>query len=383
MSIAISGAGYRSPIDVSSDGFLAANPPGALAALAERVIACLIGIADADGAFVRDIGGGRTNDIKSWHQWDWPQGVGLYALAIRARQSPAARQALIDWFEARAVESPPVKTINTVAPMLALATHVADTGDARWLPLIDEWGEWVMHSLPRTRERGFQHIVIDFENRGQLWDDTLFMAVMPLAAIGLLRDRLAYVEEARRQFLLHVKYLADRQSGLWFHGWTFDGCHHFSGARWARGNAWITAAIPDFIELLDLPASDGVRGFLIETLVGQLDALAACQRADGMWPTILDDSASYGEASATAGFAYGIMKAVRLGYVDSRYRAMGIAAAQAVIDRIGADGALGDVSFGTPIFATIEAYKQVPLTTMPYGQALALLALGEAEALRP
>ncbi|WP_204329968.1 glycoside hydrolase family 88 protein, partial [Proteus mirabilis] len=41
------------------------------------------------------------------------------------------------------------------------------------------------------------------------------------------------------------------------------------------------------------------------SLEAQVAALRACQRTDGLWPTILDDPDSYGEASATAGIAYG------------------------------------------------------------------------------
>ena len=91
-----------------------------------------------------------------------------------------------------------------------------------------------------------------------MWDDTLMMSVLPLAKIGLLLDRPHYVEEAKRQFLVHIKYLFDRQTGLWFHGWTFDGRHNFAGALWARGNCWVTIAIPEIIEMLDLPPGDAL-----------------------------------------------------------------------------------------------------------------------------
>ena len=35
-----------------------------------------------------------------------------------------------------------------------------------------------------------------------------------------------------------------------------------------------------------------------------------------MWHTLVDDPTSYVEASATCGFAYGILRAVDLGIVD-------------------------------------------------------------------
>ena len=187
----------------------------------------------------------------------------------------------------------------------------------------------------------------------------------------------AYVDEAKRQFLLHIKYLVDRKTGLWFHGWTFEGRHNFANALWARGNSWITIAIPEFLELTDLPETDPVRRVLIDTLVAQVSALARCQAPSGLWRTILDDETSYEEASASAGFAYGILKGVRRGYLPADFEAMGLRAARAVAEHISPTGELTQVSFGTPVFMSVDDYKKIPLTSMPYGQAMALLTLGE------
>jgi len=203
------------------------------------------------------------------------------------------------------------------------------------------------------------------------------MSVLPLAKIGLLLDRPHYVEEAKRQFMLHIKYLADRKSGLWFHGWTFDGRHNFADALWARGNCWVTIAIPEFIELLDLPEGDGLRMFLIETLEAQVKALAECQHQGGLWHTLLDDPNSYLEASAAAGFAYGILKAVRKRYLSDEYEAIGVKAVKAVLENIDDTGELQQVSFGTPVFDDLQGYRDIPLTSMPYGQSMAIIALVE------
>jgi unsaturated rhamnogalacturonyl hydrolase len=214
-------------------------------------------------------------------------------------------------------------------------------------------------------------------NEQQLWDDTLMMSVMPLAKIGKLLGRPQYVEEARRQFLLHIKYLVDRESGLWFHGWTFEGRHHFANALWARGNCWVTIAIPEFIELLDLQPGDAVREFLLETHLQQIRALRRLQDASGLWHTLLDDPQSYLEASATAGFGYGILKSVRKRYIGSEFEEMGVRAVKAVLAHIDPQGELRQVSFGTPVFDDLEGYRNIPLTSMPYGQAMAILCLGE------
>ena len=143
---------------------------------------------------------------------------------------------------------------------------------------------------------------------------------MPLAKIGLLLNRPHYVEEAKRQFLLHIQYLQDTKTGLWFHGWKFDEDaeggvgHNFACARWARGNSWVTIVLPEFIELLNLQPNDAFRQYLESVLEQQVSALARLQGQNGLWRTLLDveeDKGSYYESSATAGFAYGILKAVR------------------------------------------------------------------------
>ena len=344
-----------------------------------RLIDNLVNIEDETGQFLLRLEDGRVIDTKGWHGFEWTQGVGLYGIYKHWEMTgdPKAWKIMIQWFEDRFKEGMPSRNINTVAPFLTLAYLYERTGDRRYLPYLDVWGEWVYNDLPRTEGGGFQHIVYNSVNNQQMWDDTLMMSVLPLAKIGLLLNRPHYVEEAKRQFLIHIKYLADRKTGLWFHGWTFDGRHNFAGALWGRGNSWVTIVIPEFIELLDLPRDDALRVFLIDTLEAQVKALAKVQAPSGLWRTILDDETSYEEAAASAGFAYGILKAVRKGYISKAYEAIGVAGAKAVRAHISSEGELTQVSFGTPVFNTIQEYKDIPLTSMPFGQAMALLAMGE------
>jgi unsaturated rhamnogalacturonyl hydrolase len=48
-----------------------------------------------------------------------------------------------------------------------------------------------------------------------------------------------------------------------------------------------------------------------------------------------------------------------------------------VLANIDVNGELKNVSFGTPVFNDLDGYRNIPLTSMPYGQAMAILALGE------
>jgi unsaturated rhamnogalacturonyl hydrolase len=346
-----------------------------------KLVDNLVNIKDETGEFLMRLDDGRVIDTKGWNDWEWTHGVGLFGLWRLHEQTgdQHARQVMIQWYADRFAAGTPTKNINTMSPFLALAYLYEQTGDQTYRPYLESWAEWLMadDGLPKTEEGGFQHITYDTENDQQLWDDTLMMSVLPLAKIGLLLDRPHYVEEAKRQFLLHIKYLADRQTGLWYHGWTFDGRHHFAGALWARGNCWVTIAIPEFIEMLDLPPGDALRTFLVDALAAQVETLARHQDAGGLWHTLIVDPSSYLEASATAGFAYGILKAVRKGYLPRRFEAVGIKAVQAVLANIDPAGELKQVSFGTAMGHSMQFYKDIPLTSMPYGQSLAILALTE------
>lgn len=315
--------------------------------------------------------------IISMDRWEWPQGVGLFALYLVYKDTKDA--SLLDelnaWFDARISEGLPPRNVNTMCPMLTLAYVAEETGDEKYMQLCREWAEYVMNDMARTEEGGLQHAVSGAANTGQLWDDTLYMTVLFLAKMGVMLDRDDYVQESIRQFLVHLKYLTDPETGLFFHGWTFEGNHHFARARWARGNAWYTAGLVDYLEIVELPA--GVEQFLITSLDRQVRKLIELQAEDGMWHTLLDDPDSYVEASATSAIVYGILKAVRKGYLSEAYLPAAHRGFQAVLKHTDDDGIVHQVSYGTGVGGTLQAYRDIPICPMPYGQSMALLMMVE------
>jgi unsaturated rhamnogalacturonyl hydrolase len=316
-------------------------------------------------------------DPVSFEAWEWTQGVGLYGLHKYAEITgdPALLAMLDGWYDRRAKEPAVVKNINTMAPLLTLACLCETKPDAARMALCEEWADWAMNELPRTTDGGFQHITTVDINEEQLWIDTLFMTVLFVAKHGVLTRQPALVEEAANQFLIHIKYLFARKTGLWHHGWCFIGRHNFAEAHWGRGNCWFTAAVVDFIEMASPPPA--TTAYLAATLRAQADALARHQTAGGMWRTLIDDPASYPETSGTAGFCYGILKGVRKGFLGKSYEALGLRALEAVFRNIDPDGCVNNVSYGTPMGATKEFYNKIPIQPMPYGQSLAILALTE------
>jgi len=325
---------------------------------------------------------GIEDAIRSRYQfWEWPHGVGLFGLWKLFEKTGEERylKMLTEYYDERIEQGLPGKNVNTMAPILALSYLAEYTANPRYLDVCTEWVGWVMEGgLARTKEGGFQHRTTDDENPGQLWDDTLMMTVLAVANVGRIVGKESYQQEAIYQFLLHAEYLCDVKSGLWYHGWTFEGNHHFSQAFWGRGNCWITIAIPLFLETKGLPES--IKRYLGTILVRQINALVPLQEEGGMWHTVLDDPTSYLETSATAGFGYGILRSVKLGLLGTPYLAVAKKALNAVMENIDEHGVVQNVSYGTPMGKdSKDFYKQIPIRPMPYGQALAMLFLMESQ----
>lgn len=322
------------------------------------------------------------DDIRLYQHWEWTQGVGLYGLwklFDRTREQKYL-DILVRFFDQQLAIGFPALNVNTMAPFLTMSYVGEYLQSERYLTPCRQTAAWVMEHFPRTKEGGFQHMTSDTLNDQELWDDTLFMTVLFLANMGRMEGKREYIEEAQRQFLLHAKYLADPATGLWYHGWTFNGNHNFAGAFWGRGNCWVTIAIPEFLQMVDCDGD--VAKKLADILRQQVDSLVKYQNPNGMWHTLIDDPTSYVESSATCGFGYGILKAVHTGLLPEAYEAVARKALEPMLGYIGEDGVVGQVSYGTPMGReTKDFYKNIPLRQMPYGQALAMLFLIECLAL--
>ncbi len=309
--------------------------------------------------------------------WEWPTGVALYGVwktYVRTGDEKILEY-LQNWYSRRFTMEAPHRNVNTVAPMLALTCIYEKTRKEEYLPHILSWANWVMNEMPRTEFGGLQHCTVWNRHYQQLWSDTLFMTVLFLCKAGLTLNKPEWVEEAKYQFLMHIKYLQDKVVGLFYHGWTFDRRHNYANAFWGRGNAWYSIASVEIIEMLG--ENDASSRFFATALKDQMLALWKYQRENGMFTTLIDVEESYLETSATAGIAYGAIKGARLGLLDDSIRDMGFSAAEAVISRISEDGTVNGVSNGTGMGKNLQHYKDIAVTPTAYGQGIAFLMLTE------
>lgn len=330
-----------------------------------------------EGMKTRSLAG---DDIRRYQFWEWTQGVGLYGVwkLYRDTQDTRYMKILTSYYERQLAIGLPAKNVNTVTPLLAMSFVAEELKNETYMEVCREWAEWIYKDFPRTKEGGLQHITSDTLNEEELWDDTLFMTVLFLANMGRILGEKKYQDEAEYQFLLHIKYLTDRKTGLWYHGWSFKERGHFAAAFWGRGNCWITAAIPEFLSMCT--CSPSVEKMLRETWKHQAETLIEHQENDGMWHTLIDDKTSYVEASATCGFAYGILKGAELGIAKEEWVERALFTLEAIMGYTDEAGVVHQVSYGTPMGReSKDFYKNIELMPMPYGQALAMLFFMESK----
>ena len=314
--------------------------------------------------------------------WEWPQGVGLYGLCRYYMDSGDQKilRFLTDWYDRHLCEEGIERNVNTTAPMLTLTWLYEWTGKEEYLGRIREWADWIMSDdgLIRTGDGCFQHMITKDPNPGEILIDTLFMAVLFLTRAGKILGRREMIDEACYQMLVHVKYLLNKEEGLFYHGFSFIRNDNYGRVMWGRGNSWYTVGVLDFLEAADIDPC--IRRYLLTVYRNQAEALERyADPESGLWHTVIDDPDSYLELSASAGFLCGILHGIRTGILDrERYSALADRALEGLLDYIGPDGTVRQVSYGTPIGQDAQFYKNIRCCPMTYGQALMIMALQEA-----
>lgn len=333
---------------------------------------------EAIGFFKRDFG---------MKEWDWPQGIGLYGLlkVMKCLGRTEYRDFIYNWFKDNLKEGLGSRNINTTTPLLTLVEINEFFHEKEFEDLCIDWANWLMNCLPRTEERGFQHVTSANGDRmgvrlneNEMWIDTLFMTVLFLNRMGQKYNRQDWIDEATHQVLIHIKYLYDKETGLFYHGWTFNGRNNFGGIFWCRGNSWFTAGILEYIDMFGGTMNAGIKEYIIDTYKAQVRALKNLQSKSGLWHTVLTDPSSYEEVSGSAAITAGIFKGIHMGILSDDYLECAYKAVQAIMDNVDQDGTVLNVSGGTGMGMNVDHYKNILIAPMAYGQSLTILAFSKA-----
>ncbi|HVN63191.1 MAG TPA: glycoside hydrolase family 88 protein [Candidatus Binataceae bacterium] len=216
----------------------------------------------------------------------------------------------------------------------------------------------------------------------EVWIDVAYFTAPAMAQLARIDGDAARMERAIAQLIAHARALLDPATGLFWHVAYVDKGTH-SPCLWARGNSWWSIAAPQVLAEVDKAGM--ARKFatqieeVISTLARQLNAIAKLQDKGGLWHTVIDRPDSYIEASSAAGFALGMIRALkmRLPGLDIDRIVESAARAMAICDHIDKDGAFAGVSEQTPP-GDFEFYNMVKIGTAPYATGVCLMALSES-----
>lgn len=310
----------------------------------------------------------------TFQDWDWEEGVALQGLAnyAAATNDATVLDAAMKKFSL-VYPKAPKKTSDVLLANQGILGEAAlmaykKTGDKKYLDSAQILASAFMSWSAVAPNGAYLHFYPKYcqscDNKNYVWADTLFMTTPFLARMTAVTGDTKYVQKAASQILLHAEYLQDA-NGLIHHASKADGATN-QFQFWGRANGWFLASAVSVAEVL--PKNDASRK-KIETIVQKQAAALKPLQEDGLWHTVVDHKDTYKESSASALIAYGLLKGLRLGILDSSYQTTVSAASEALQKQISSTGMLQRVSAGTGP-STSAAYYQSVAATEPqlYGQ---------------
>lgn len=220
-------------------------------------------------------------------------------------------------------------------------------------------------AAPRTKDGG----IWARAEGPELWIDFTYLMCPFLALYGKITGNRSYIDEAYRQYAVHVDHLLDPHKNLARHAWCERPDHYPQSTFWSRGNGWLICAS---VDLLELAPEHKDAAQVKATLASVLEAMSHYQETSGYFCHVLDNPASNLEASGTLMFAYAAARAVALGVASEDLIPRALRAFRAVAGGVEASGKV-------PGVAVPPGGPGVPFDWAPFGQGFFLLA---AHALR-
>ena len=313
------------------------------------------------------------NDYGRMHEWQWGQGVCLFALekAYEKTGNEKYMDFIEKWIYSHLEEKTPGFSVNTTSALNGILALYEKRKDDKYMYLCEEFANYILSECPRCDKGALEHTCVGNTYPNQICVDTVFMGGIFLVRYGLITGKRMYVNEALRQLVLHFDFLHSIENDLLYHGYYCDD-RTLHGALWGRGNAWYSAACGVILEMVD--DSYPLKKEVEKRFMRHLNAVLSNQREDGTWGTIITDSSSYSETTGTSGMAFGITKAIEMGYIGADYKINAEKAYKYLISNIADNGAMTEGSDGTSVRDEMEIYKNTRKSDSEFSQGLAILA---------
>lgn len=194
-----------------------------------------------------------------------------------------------------------------------------NTSDNRYLAAVEHLAGQ-LESHPRIPAGNYWH---KKRYPHQVWLDGLYMGLPFQIEYALMRGKPALIADALQQFSTALA-LTGTGDGLYAHGYDdsrrqrwADPSTGKSPAVWARAVGWLAMALVD--SLVILPKDEATASLRLRTS-RLLEKLVAVQTPTGLWMQVLDWpnlENNYEESSASAMFAYALLRSARLGLIEA------------------------------------------------------------------
>lgn len=303
----------------------------------------------------------------------------LYAARALRTQAPAEQA--IKWFGPRLANGPDTSGwfwMWAAEALTALDLHV-HTRRAEYL----DYARAVLDAIEHKTQRTADGAIVPHPPALEVWVDATYFVAPAMALYGRLMKDDAMMAAALAQLMAHLNHLFDAVTGLLWHV-AYPETKTHSPCLWARGNSWFSIAASQVLGEIRAAGMDSrlrKTGDVAFELARQLGAVTSMQDSEnGLWHTVLERPDSYLEASATAGFALALGRALRLDLERLsafRTRNSYAMAIGAVLTRIDEKGEFTGVSQQTPP-GDFHHYQSIEVGTAPFGTGVCLMALAEA-----
>lgn len=197
---------------------------------------------------------------------------------------------------------------------------------------------------PRTPSGGFWHREPTYPN--QMWLDGIFMADSFYATYTSLfdKDNTTAWDDITLQYDLIEEHCRDASTNLLKHGYDESKVASWAdpetGASplvWDRAVGWYFVSLLETLQVF--PTSHAGYDKLVGYFTTLAEGLLNAQDTSGGWWLIMDEEyagaeGNYIESSATAMFTYGLLKGIKLGFIDeSTYLAPAKKAYEMMVDK--------------------------------------------------
>ncbi|MBO4678745.1 MAG: glycoside hydrolase family 88 protein [Lachnospiraceae bacterium] len=197
-----------------------------------------------------------------------------------------------------------------------------------------------IEKMPRTQEGNFWHKKI-YPN--QVWLDGLYMGQPFYMEYETRYGGKAHYDDIRKQFSNVIEIMRNPINGLYYHAYDSSReafwCDKVTGLSqnvWLRAIGWYSMALLDTYEKAD-EAEKKIRDLLKYAFIDLIDSMLKYQDTSGMWYQVVNFGGmdrNYLETSGSSILAYAILKGVRIGILDEKYRKYGEKAFDGVTDKM-------------------------------------------------